>query len=283
MRISFVHAKKLRELRTTFSVLKAIFSVIVKVQLVKLFEAGLEANVLNKKIVIEMRSIEKHFGLNAALKKIHLEIEHGELVCITGGNGAGKTALLEVMTGLQLADAGYVQVMGHELLSHYDELKEEIGMPMPSTNLVESLSVYKAMELFQSFYKRKYDLNELIEIVGLEHYRDKVIKRLSGGFRQRMMLALALVHNPSIIVLDEPTIGLEMQMKDEYWQLLHKLQHMGKTIVISSHDMAQAQQYCSRIAIMRKGEIAAYEQPQRLISELPGGGLTLEAVYMHHY
>lgn len=238
---------------------------------------------MDKQLVIEVAGISKYYGMKAAVSDVSLQIGQGELFGLVGGAGAGKTTLLELITGMKVADQGSISILGNDVLFQYDEVKEELGMHIQGTGLVESMDVREALELFQSFYKRQYGIDRLIELMGLELYADKRIKRLSGGLRQRVMLAIALVNDPSVIVLDEPTIGLDLEAKEHYWTLLSKLQAQGKTIVIASHDMEQVQRYCCRVGVMRQGQLLACDPPQSLISGLPGGGLTMEAVYMYHY
>jgi len=238
---------------------------------------------LDKQIVIDVERISKYYGIKAAISHVSLQIGQGELFGIVGGNGAGKTTLLELISGLKMADQGSITILGKDVLFQYDELKEELGMHIQGTGLVESMNVREALTLFQSFYKKKYGADRLIGLLGLEPYADKTIKRLSGGLRQRVTLAIALVNDPTVIVLDEPTIGLDLEAKEQYWMLLGKLRDEGKTIVIASHDMEQVQRYCDRAAVMRQGQLLACDPPQSLISQLPGGGMTMEAVYMYHY
>ena len=238
---------------------------------------------MDKQIVIDVERISKYYGIKAAISHVSLQIGQGELFGIVGGNGAGKTTLLELISGLKMADQGSITILGKDVLFQYDELKEELGMHIQGTGLVESMNVREALTLFQSFYKKKYGADRLIGLLGLEPYADKTIKRLSGGLRQRVTLAIALVNDPTVIVLDEPTIGLDLEAKEQYWMLLGKLRDEGKTIVIASHDMEQVQRYCDRAAVMRQGQLLACDPPQSLISQLPGGGMTMEAVYMYHY
>lgn len=237
---------------------------------------------MEKQTVIQVSSISKYYGANTAVDHVSFQVKQGEIFGIMGTNGAGKTTLLEMLMGLRMPDTGSIEVLGFDALQEAERLKEEIGIHLQSTSLVDKMNVREALEVFQAFYKRKSDLNRIIEQFGLGPYSDKLIKRLSGGWRQRTALAIALVNDPKIIFLDEPTTGLDPQAKKDYWSLLVDLRKQGKTIVVASHDMEELQRNCNRVGVMRKGEFIICDNPSRLISELPGGGLTMEAVYMYY-
>lgn len=237
---------------------------------------------MDMETVIQVSSISKYYGANTAVDQVSFQVKQGEIFGIMGTNGAGKTTLLEMLIGLRTPDTGSIEVLGFDALKEAERLKEEIGIHLQSTSLVDKMNVREALEVFQAFYKRKSDLNRIIEQFGLGPYSDKLIKRLSGGWRQRTALAIALVNDPKIIFLDEPTTGLDPQAKKDYWSLLVDLRKQGKTIVVASHDMEELQRNCNRVGVMRKGEFIICDNPSRLISELPGGGLTMEAVYMYY-
>jgi ABC-2 type transport system ATP-binding protein len=237
---------------------------------------------MDKQTVIQVSSISKYYGANTAVDNVSFQVNQGEIFGIMGTNGAGKTTLLEMLMGLRMPDTGSIEVLGFDALLEAERLKEEIGIHLQSTSLVDKMNVREALEAFQAFYKRKSDLNRIIEQFGLGPYTDKMIKRLSGGWRQRAALAIALVNDPKIIFLDEPTTGLDLQAKKDYWSLLVDLRKQGKTIVVSSHDMEELQRNCNRVGVMKKGEFIICDNPSRLISQLPGGGLTMEAVYMYY-
>ncbi|MDQ0115719.1 ABC transporter ATP-binding protein [Paenibacillus harenae] len=237
---------------------------------------------MDMQTVIQVSSISKHYGANKAVDKVSFQVRKGELFGIVGTNGAGKTTLLEMMMGLRMPDKGAIHVLGRDVLFEADLLKEDIGIHLQSTTLIDKMNVREALELFQSFYKRKNDLDMIIKQFDLEPYADKIVKRLSGGWRQRTALAIALVNDPHIIFLDEPTTGLDPAAKRDYWSLLLELKRQGKTIVVASHDMEELQRNCNHIAVMRRGEMVACDSPAALISNLPGGGMTMEAVYMHY-
>ncbi|MCA0756692.1 ABC transporter ATP-binding protein [Paenibacillus sp. N4] len=237
---------------------------------------------MDKHTVIQVSSISKYYGANKAVDQISFHVKEGEIFGIIGTNGAGKTTLLEMLMGLRKPDSGTIKVLGVDASRDAESLKEDIGIHLQSTSLVDKMSVREAMELFQAFYKRKNDLDAIIDLFGLASYSNKVVKRLSGGWRQRAALAIALVNDPKIIFLDEPTTGLDPQAKKDYWSLIRQLKQQGKTIVMASHDMEEVQRNCDRVCVLRKGEFVVCDKPLTLISELPGGGMTMEGVYMHY-
>ncbi|WP_051250513.1 ABC transporter ATP-binding protein [Paenibacillus harenae] len=237
---------------------------------------------MDKETVIQVSSISKFYGANKAVDRVSFQVKRGEIFGIIGTNGSGKTTLLEMLMGLRTPDKGSIHLLGKDLQQEAVSLKEDIGIYLQSTALVDKMSVREAMEVFQAFYNRKNDLDRIIEQFGLRPYANKIIKRLSGGWRQRTSLAIALVNDPKIIFLDEPTTGLDPQAKTEYWTLLRELKQQGKTIVVASYDMEEIQRNCDRVSVMRKGEHVICGNPQTLIAELPGGGMTMEGVYMHY-
>ncbi|SFF29287.1 ABC-2 type transport system ATP-binding protein [Paenibacillus catalpae] len=236
---------------------------------------------MNLETVIQVSSICKCYGPYNALNDVSFEVNKGELFGIIGTSGAGKTTLLEMLMGLRRPDEGTIEVLGMDAIMEAKQLKEYIGMHMYSNSLVDNLTVREALELFQSFYIRQNDIDKIIEDLELEPYVNKPVKRLSGGLQQRIALAFALVNDPEIIFLDEPTTGLDKQARADYWCLLMKLKSQGKTIVMASHDMGEMQRNCDRIAVLRKGDIVRCDSPQQLISQIPEGCFTMEGVYVH--
>ncbi|MUT67875.1 ABC transporter ATP-binding protein [Paenibacillus sp. NEAU-GSW1] len=236
---------------------------------------------MGKQTVIQVSSVSKSYGSNKAVEQVSFQVNEGEMFGIIGTNGAGKTTLLEMLMGLRKPDNGRIDVLGVDAIMEAERLKEYIGIYLHSTSLVDKLTVREALEMFQSFYTRKMDLDVLIHQFGLEPYVNKAVKRLSGGWQQRTALAIALVNDPKIVFLDEPTTGLDRQARTDYWSLVLELKRQGRTIVMSSHDMGEMQRNCDRIAVLRKGSVVKCDTPSKLISQIPAGGLTMEAVYVH--
>ncbi|WP_338552947.1 ABC transporter ATP-binding protein [Paenibacillus sp. KS-LC4] len=234
-----------------------------------------------RRTMIKVDSVCKAYGSNQAVDNISLHIKEGELFGIIGTNGAGKTTLLEMLMGLRQPDKGQIEVLGINPAAEATELQEHIGLHLQSISLVDKLNVREALEMFRSFYKCSCEMKEIIDRFGLESYLDRPVRRLSGGWRQRVALAISVVNNPKIIFLDEPTTGLDMQAREEYWSIILELKRQGKTIVLSCHDMGEMQHHCDRIAVLRQGNLVKCDTPKRLISQIPAGGLTMEAVYVH--
>ncbi|MFD0588872.1 ABC transporter ATP-binding protein [Paenibacillus sp. GCM10027627] len=237
---------------------------------------------MDKQAIIQMDTVSKYFGTNNAIKQVSFQVKQGEIFGVIGKNGAGKTTLLELLSGNQSPDEGKLHILGIDMKSEAEKLKEHINIFMQSTSLVDKMTVREALEMFQGFYAKKNDISAIIKQFGLAPYEEKVVRRLSGGLRQRITLAIAVVNDPSIIFLDEPTTGLDAQAKKEYWAILASLKLQGKTIVIISHDMTEIQYHCDRVGVMREGKLVACDSPTKLIDELPRGGLTMEAVYMYY-
>lgn len=237
---------------------------------------------MDHRAIIHADRVSKYYGANNAIKQVSFQVKHGEIFGIIGKNGAGKSTLLELLSGNLMPDEGSLSVHGYDMRVEGTKLKEHINIFSQSTSLVDRLMVREALDMFSSFYNRQCDIDAIMKQFGLFPYADKIVRRLSGGLRQRTTLAIAVVNDPSLIFLDEPTTGLDAQSKKEYWAILSSLKLQGKTIVIVSHDLSEMQYHCDRIGILREGRFVACDAPTQLIREHPSGGLTMEAVYMHY-
>lgn len=232
--------------------------------------------------VIELNHIEKRYGNVKAVDGISLKVKKGEVFGIIGANGAGKSTTLEIMMGLRKPDTGTVKVLGRDLADASDEIKQKIGIQLQQTALYDRIKVKEALKLFQSYYNKKRDLKEIIDTLGLEPYLNKYVKNLSGGWQQCTSLALALVNDPEIIFLDEPTTGLDPQARRELWECINQYRMEGKTIILSTHYMDEAQRHCDRIAIIKKGKLISCDKPSRLIDTLENQEATMEDVYLQY-
>jgi ABC-2 type transport system ATP-binding protein len=235
-----------------------------------------------KEIVIELENIRKSYGNVKAVDGISLRVNKGEVLGIIGANGAGKSTTLEIMMGLRTPESGSVKVLGLDIMNGSDDIKQKIGIQLQQTALYDRIKVKEALELFSSYYVKKRDLQEIIQALGLELYLNKYVKNLSGGWQQRTSLALALVNDPEIIFLDEPTTGLDPQARLELWKCINRFRAEGKTIILSTHYMDEAQRHCDRIAIIKKGHLVACDQPKNLINSLLDGEGTMEDVYLQY-
>ena len=209
-------------------------------------------------------------------------MKKGEILGIIGANGAGKSTLLEIMMGLIVPDSGNVEVLGMDIRQYSYDIKQRIGIQLQQTALYDRIKVREALELFSSYYKKQRNQDEIIQKLGLEPFLNKYVKNLSGGWQQRTSLALALVNDPDIIFLDEPTTGLDPQARLELWDCIKQYQTEGKTFILSTHYMDEAQKHCNRIAIIKKGTLIACDEPQNLIHSLVDGGNSLEDVYLKY-
>ncbi|WP_077620882.1 ABC transporter ATP-binding protein [Bacillus sinesaloumensis] len=235
-----------------------------------------------KQTVIELNNITKSYGDVKAVDGISLEVKRGEVLGIIGANGAGKSTTLEIMMGIRKADAGTVNVLGMNVDEASNQIKQKIGIQLQQTALYDRIKVKEALSLFSSYYESKRDLQEIIDTLGLQPYLNKYVKNLSGGWQQRTSLALALVNDPEIIFLDEPTTGLDPQARRDLWSCINRYREEGKTIILSTHYMDEAQRNCDRIAIIKKGKLVACDQPQNLIDAYLQGAGTMEDVYLKY-
>ncbi len=213
---------------------------------------------------ISVRGLKKSYGEVQAVKGIDFEIQPGEAFGLLGPNGAGKTTTVEILEGLRPRTAGQVTVLGFDPDSQRQQLKDRIGVCLQATNLPEKIRVREAMQVFASFYSRNVDLNKLLQRLQLEEKRDAFYGTLSGGQKQRLALALALINDPQLVFLDEPTTGLDPQVRVEIHSLLEELKREHRTILMTTHYIEEAERLCDRVAIVDEGRIVALDTPARL-------------------
>jgi ABC-2 type transport system ATP-binding protein len=199
-----------------------------------------------------------------AVKGIDFQIQPGEVFGLLGPNGAGKTTTIEILEGLRPRTAGEVGVLGFDPDKQRQQLKDRIGVCLQATNLPEKIRVHEALDVFSSFYSRTTDLNKLMKRLQLEEKRDAFYGTLSGGQKQRLALALALVNEPQLIFLDEPTTGLDPQVRVEIHTLLEELKSEHRTILLTTHYIEEAERLCDRVAIVDEGRIIAMDTPRQL-------------------
>ncbi len=211
-----------------------------------------------------VQGLQKSYGDVHAVKGIDFEIQPGEVFGLLGPNGAGKTTTVEILEGLRPRTAGQVEVLGFDPDRQRQKLKDRIGVCLQATNLPEKIRVHEAMEVFASFYSRHVDLNKLLQRLQLEEKKDAFYKTLSGGQKQRLALALALLNDPQLIFLDEPTTGLDPQVRAEIHSLLEELKGERRTILMTTHYIEEAERLCDRVAIVDEGRIIAMDTPNKL-------------------
>ncbi|WP_342541600.1 ABC transporter ATP-binding protein [Paenisporosarcina sp. FSL H8-0542] len=218
--------------------------------------------------MIEVNKLVKKYGSFTAVNAIDFSVKKGEIFGLLGPNGAGKSTTLEMMVGLRKTDGGTAIIGGFDIAKDLLKVKEVIGIQLQSTTLFELLTVEEILRLYASFYQKNVSIPELIEDMVLTEKTKSRIKTLSGGQKQRLAIALALVHDPWILFLDEPTTGLDPQARRTLWDIVLKLKEKGKTTVLTTHYMDEAQVLCDRIAIMDKGNLIALDTPSGLIKGL---------------
>jgi ABC-2 type transport system ATP-binding protein len=213
---------------------------------------------------IFVQGLKKSYGEVQAVKGVDFEIQTGEVFGLLGPNGAGKTTTVEILEGLRARSAGEVAVLGFDPDRQRQRLKDRIGVCLQATNLPEKVRVHEAMQVFAAFYTRHVDLNKLLQRLQLEEKRDAFYGTLSGGQKQRLALALALINDPQLIFLDEPTTGLDPQVRAEIHSLLEELKREQRTILMTTHYIEEAERLCDRVAIVDEGRIIALDTPARL-------------------
>ncbi|GAA3132435.1 ABC transporter ATP-binding protein [Planomonospora alba] len=215
--------------------------------------------------VIEVSDLRKQYNGRPVVDGVSFAVEEGEIFGVLGPNGAGKTTTVECVAGLRTPDSGTVKVLGG--LSG-DRIKEELGVQLQSSALPERLKVWEALDLYASFYPRPADWEALLERVGLADKRDTRYGKLSGGQQQRLSIALALVGNPRVAILDELTTGLDPQARRDTWDLIEQVRADGVTIVLVTHFMEEAERLCDRIALIDSGRVVALDSPDGLVARL---------------
>ncbi|OMF22696.1 hypothetical protein BK133_25680 [Paenibacillus sp. FSL H8-0548] len=220
--------------------------------------------------VIQLDKICKRYGSTVAVDHMSMQVNKGEVFGIVGPNGAGKTTLIEIIEGLRSVDSGEATVLGLDIRKQAQEIKQRIGVLLQATSMPEKAKVHEVLSLFGSLYKKTADPKEISTFLGLEDKQNAYIKSLSGGWKQRVSLALALINDPEILFLDEPSMGLDPNARNEMWEMIHRLKQDGRTIVVTTHYMEEAEHLCDRIAVINRGKLVALDTPQKLIAMLGG-------------
>src|SRR5450830_1084101 len=205
--------------------------------------------------VIRVTDLKKHYGDVKAVGGVSFEVARGEVFGMLGPNGAGKTTTIEVLEGLRPPDSGTVEVFGLDVRKHPESIKQRIGVQLQSVSLYPRLTVTELLDLFGSFFANRVPTQHLIDAVDLGERAKAYSMNLSGGQQQRLSIALALVNDPELVFLDEPTTGLDPQARRSLWDLVKGLQAKGKTVMLTTHYMEEAAELCDRVAIMDHGRI----------------------------
>lgn len=219
---------------------------------------------------IRCRGLVKDYGTVRAVDGLDLEVRTGECFGLLGPNGAGKTTTVEILEGLLPATSGEVELLGRSWKEHNAWLRERLGISLQETNLADKLTVEETLQLFRSFYSEGPEVDELLELVSLTDKRQAWYVKLSGGQKQRLAVACALVGDPQILFLDEPTTGLDPQSRRQLWGLIERFKSENRTVLLTTHYMDEAQRLCDRVAIVDKGKVIALGAPRDLIQSLGG-------------
>lgn len=228
--------------------------------------------------IIEVANLTKRYGGSAAVGGISFDVREGEVFGILGPNGAGKTTTLEMIEALRPIDDGEVTLDGINVRKNPNDIKEIIGIQLQTTSFFDKLTLREQLRMFSSLYGEAAHPDDLLEQVQLTDKAQSYVENLSGGQRQRFSIAAALVNNPRVLFLDEPTTGLDPQARRNLWELIKSIRARGITVVLTTHYMEEAELLCDRIAIMDAGKILVIDTPKNLVKALLGRGFKKKVV-----
>ena len=222
----------------------------------------------NMNSTVQLTSVSKSYGQLKAVDDLTFSAYPGEIFGLLGPNGAGKTTTLEMIEGLRKPDRGEIYIDGYNVQKELRKVTEVIGVQLQSTSIYNKIKVEEALKLFGGYYKKRRSVDELLKLVSLEEKRKSYHQHLSGGQQQRFALALALVNDPKVVFLDEPTTGLDPQARRNLWDIISQMKSDDKTVILTTHYMEEAERLCDRIAILDRGRMIAEGTPRELISVL---------------
>jgi ABC-2 type transport system ATP-binding protein len=217
--------------------------------------------------VVEVKDLVKTYGSIRAVDGISISVARGEVFGMLGPNGAGKTTTVEIIEGLRTADSGAVRLLGMDVSRDIRAIKERIGVQSQHPALFPNLTVEESINFFRTLYKSSLPASDIIGLARLEESRRVLYRNLSGGQQQRLSVALAFVNDPDVLFLDEPTTGLDPQARRAMWEVVESFHGTGKTVVLTTHYMEEAQRLCDRVAIMDHGKVIALDSPRRMIEQ----------------
>lgn len=239
--------------------------------------------------IIEVKDLTKRYGLLVAVNRVSFSVQRGEVFGLLGPNGAGKTTTVEILEGMRAPDSGTATVNGVDVTQDPQAVKSMIGVQLQTSAFFDDLSLSEMLSVFGSLYREKVDPRAILDTVEMGEKAKAQYKELSGGQKQRFSIAVGLVNDPVLLFLDEPTTGLDPQARRNMWELVSQLKEQGKTIVLTTHYMEEAETLCDRVAIMDKGMIIALDSPGGLVDQLLDRGFhrpqatrlaTLEDVFL---
>jgi ABC-2 type transport system ATP-binding protein len=228
--------------------------------------------------IVSVRDLRKRYGAIEAVAGVSFDVQQGEIFALLGPNGAGKTTTVEILEGLRHADGGAATVAGVDVTKDPAGVKERIGVQLQSSAFPENFLAREIVDLFALFYRKKVDALALLRAVGLEDKATQRSEKLSGGQRQRLSIAVAMVNEPQVLFLDEPTTGLDPQARRNLWELIRDIRARGTTVFLTTHYLDEAEVLCDRVAIMDAGRVIALDSPRALIGQLLGRGFTKPVV-----
>ncbi len=220
-----------------------------------------------------VKDLKKYYGRVRAVDGISFAIRRGTIFCFVGPNGAGKTTTMEVIEGLKEPDSGEILLLDMALPQEAARVKQAMGVQLQTTGLLERLKVREIIDLFRSFYARPLPTKQVMAAVSLDSKQDQLVAELSGGQQQRLAVALALVNDPEILFLDEPTAGLDPQARREVWRVIESIKERGKTVFLTTHYMDEAEKLSDEVAIIDNGKIIAHDAPRNLVANLNKGNV----------
>ena len=229
--------------------------------------------------IIEVENLVKKYDKFIAVKGIDFTVKQGEIFGLLGPNGAGKTTTVEILEGLRKATSGIASIDGIDVSKNSKGVKKIIGVQLQECSFFDKLTLYEIIEMFSVLYSTNSDINSILEKVGLLEKKNSYYKPLSGGQKQRLSIAVALVNNPKVLFLDEPTTGLDPGSRRVLWDEIKRLREDGVTIILTTHYMEEAEILCDRVAIIDSGKIVKIDSPKNLISELLNSGFVTEKRY----
>jgi len=224
-------------------------------------------NTNSSSTIIEVNNLVKHYGSIKAVDGISFTVNQGEVFGMLGPNGAGKSTTVEIIEGLRTRDSGSVSVLGLDVDRVPVAIKQRIGVQLQAPSIMPLLTIEETLKLFAGFYQRSFPVDYVIDLLALQDSRRVLVKNLSGGQQQRLSVAMALINDPDVAFLDEPTTGLDPQARRGLWTVIESMRDKGKTIFLTTHYMEEAERLCGRVAIVDMGKIIAMESPQELVRD----------------
>ncbi|PJA45067.1 ABC transporter ATP-binding protein [Candidatus Uhrbacteria bacterium CG_4_9_14_3_um_filter_50_9] len=230
---------------------------------------------------LEIKNLTKQYKDKTAVDNLSLTVKRGEFFGLLGQNGAGKSTTIHCTTGVAKITEGNITVMGHDVQAEYQQARDAVGLSPQDFNVDIFAKIEHSLDYVGGYFgmpkeKRKERINELFKLLGLEEFRGKAFQELSGGYKRRYMLARALMHNPDVLILDEPSAGIDVEQRLALWEYLRTLHGQGKTIILTSHYLEEVEKLCDRVAVIHKGKLIA----DMTKAEFTQNGNTLEETYL---